>query len=92
MNAYRMHDFISIEELNNKLLSLDDFAKVLREGLPGEYVYYIPEFVETAYSEQKFTLDEWIDLINGFMSIEPAERALITYDIITKEKMDKFCN
>lgn len=92
MNACRMHDFISIEELNNKLLSLDDFAKVLREGLPGEYVYYIPEFVETAYSEQKFTLDEWIDLINGVMSIEPAERALITYRVITKEKVDKFCN
>jgi len=77
---------IPIEEFNNKLLSLDDFAKVLREGLPGEYVYYIPEFVETAYNKQKFTLDEWIDLINGVMSIEPAERALITYRIITKEK------
>ncbi len=83
---------IPIEKFNNKLLSLDDFAKVLREGLPGEYVYYIPEFVETAYNKQKFTLDEWIDLINGVMSIEPAERALITYRIITKEKVDKFCN
>lgn len=92
MSTCRIHEFFSIEELNNKLLSLDDFAKVLREGLPGEYVYYIPEFVETAYSEQKFTLDEWIDLINGVMSIEPTERALMTYHIITKEKVDKFCN
>ena len=86
MSTSILHEFISIEEFNNKLLSLDDFAKVLREGLPGEYVYYIPEFVEKAYNEQKFTLDEWIDLINGVMSIEPAERALITYRIITKEK------
>lgn len=91
MSACRTHEFISIEEFNNKLLSLDDFAKVLREATTGEYVCYIPEFVETAYNEQKFTLDEWIDLINGVMSIEPAERALITYDIITKEKPHNAC-
>lgn len=86
MSTCRTHEFISIEKFNNRLLSLDDFAKVLRESTTGEYVCYIPEFVETAYSKQKFTLDEWIDLINGVMSIEPAERALITYRIITKEK------
>lgn len=86
MSACRIHELISIEEFNNRLLSLDDFAKVLREATIREYICYIPEFVETAYSEQKFTLDEWIDLINGVMSIEPAERALITYDTITKEK------
>lgn len=84
MSTYRIHGFF--EEFNNRLLSLDDFAKVLRESTTGEYVCYIPEFVEMAYNEQKFTLDEWIDLINGVMSIEPAERALITYRIITKEK------
>lgn len=86
MSTCKIHEFSSIEEFNNRLLSLDDFTKVLREGSPGEYVGYIPDFVETAYSEQKFTLEEWIDLINGIMSIKPAERALITYDIIIKEK------
>lgn len=36
MSACRTHEFISIEKFNNRLLSLDDFAKVLRESTTGE--------------------------------------------------------
>ena len=86
MSACKIHELISIEEFNNRLLSYKQLPTTYYQIGDGEYVCYIPEFVETAYNEQKFTLDEWIDLINGVMSIEPAERALITYDIIIKEK------
>lgn len=80
MSTCRTHEFISIEKFNNRLLSLDDFAKVLRESTTGEYVCYIPEFVETAYNEQKFTLDEWIDLVLGFKKIDAEERSELAWN------------
>ena len=88
MSACKIYGFTSIEEFNNRLLSLDDFAKVLREYAihdGGNISGYIPHLVETMYGELKFTLDEWLDLINGVNLIDPHERTEMNLVLIEEK-------